>query len=303
MENLTIFGGKGFVGGQYVRDHYDAALGNIVSVNGREDYEVYSKDILYFIATVHNYHVFDNPHLDIDTNLSLLITVLENWRKRPDSKDGVMTFVSSWFVYGTQTNPYGVKETAVCDPRGFYGITKRCAEQLLISYCSTYGLKYRILRLSNVIGPGDTKVSAQKNALQYMVNQMLRDEDVGMYRGGNFYRDYIHVQDCSKAIDLCISKGTVNEIYNIGNGKTWMFKDIILYIARELRTASRIISIEPKDFHKLVQIPSFYMNIDKLKSLGYAPLYQGAKLYQTLIPQRRKDDSDKNTYSDCQCSL
>ena len=284
MEGLTVFGGFGFVGSQYVRDHYDAAVGNIVSVNGRNDYEVHSKDVLYFISTVHNYHVFTDPYLDVSTNLTTLISVLESWRKRPDSQDGVFNFISSWFVYGTQNNPNGVSEAAVCDPRGFYGITKRCAEQLLSSYCYTYGLNYRILRLANVIGSGDTKVSAQKNALQHMVNQMVKNEDVGMYNGGNFYRDYIHVEDCSKAINLCIALGKANEIYNIGNGRTWLFKDIILYLARELRTASRITSVEPKDFHKVVQIPSFYMNTYKLQSLGHHSDYTGAKLFRSLLP-------------------
>ena len=127
MENLTVFGGRGFVGSEYLRQNYDAAIANIVSVNPRDDYEVHSKDVLYFISTIHNFHVFDKPFLDIETNLTTLVKVLESWRKRADSKDGVFNFISSWLVYGNQSEPNGVPETATCNPKGFYSITKRCA--------------------------------------------------------------------------------------------------------------------------------------------------------------------------------
>jgi nucleoside-diphosphate-sugar epimerase len=278
---LTVLGGKGFVGSAYVKKFYDA--GNIVSINERDDLNVYSKDVLYLISTVHNYNVFDKPTLDIETNLITLIKVLENWRQREDSKTGVFNFVSSWFVYGHQDQPHSVSEVAFCDPRGFYSITKRCAEQLLISYCSAHNLKYRILRLANVIGPGDRKVSAQKNALQYMTNLLMEGKPLNLYGDGHFYRDYIHVDDCARAIELAMNKGAVNEVYNIGNGKTWDFITILTYLKLMLGSSSPILNVEPKEFHKKVQIPSFYMNNEKLTNLGYCPKYTFAKLYKTLL--------------------
>ena len=43
------------------------------------------------------------------------------------------------------------QENALCDPKGFYSITKRTAEQLLISYCETFNIKYRIVRILCVV--------------------------------------------------------------------------------------------------------------------------------------------------------
>lgn len=288
---LTILGGHGFVGGQYVKDFYHQAIGNIKSVNDRDDYTVYSKDVLYFISTVDNYNVFDKPFLDIDTNLTTLIKVLENWRNYQQTEepvnDGVFTFISSWFVYGNQEQPHGVSENAACDPKGFYSITKRCAEQLLISYCETHGLKYRILRLGNVVGSGDKKVSSKKNALQYMLNEIANNQDIKVYSDGEFYRDYIHVEDCSAAIELSLAAGSTNEIYNIGNGRSWSFIEILMYAIKELKSTSSIEYIEPKDFHKKVQIQTFYMNVDKIKSLGYVPKFVGEDLYKKLLWETR----------------
>lgn len=305
MGPLTIFGGKGFVGSEYVNSYYDPAIGNIQKVNDKHDYNVYSKDVLYFISTVDNYNVFDHPLLDIETNLSTLITVLENWRKLQEFKgetDGVFNFISSWFVYGEQEEPDSVPEDAICDPKGFYSITKRCAEQLLISYCETYGLKYRILRLGNVLGKGDKKVSARKNALQHLVGKIERNEDIQVYSHGEFYRDYIHVEDCVRAIELVMLNGKENEIYNIGNGKPWKFIEVLMYAIKELKSSSIIEWIEPKTFHKKVQITTFYMNNEKLRSLGYTPVYSGVDLYNSILPRKPHGIEDSNSGSFSQTS-
>jgi nucleoside-diphosphate-sugar epimerase len=272
MEGLTILGGKGFVGGQYVKDYYHPAIGNIASVNEKNDYNIYSPDVLYFISTVHNFNVvLGDAHIDINTNLNTLIKVLEYWRKTQTS--GVFNFISSWFVYEAKC---GAKETDPCKPKGFYSITKKCAEDLLISYCETFGLNYRILRLGNVVGPGDTKISNKKNALQFVASQLKEGNPVELRGSGFFYRDYIHVEDCSRAIELVLAKGEINSIYNIGNGRTWPFLTIVDFLHKELNSTSPLVYN-----HTLVD--SFYMDTTKLKELGYAPQYTGEKLYRSLL--------------------
>jgi nucleoside-diphosphate-sugar epimerase len=283
---LTILGGKGFVGSEYVRQYYDQAIGNIASVNKRDDYGVYSADVLYLISTVHNYHVFHNPYLDIDTNLIVLINVLENWRHVMDQTGhyGVFNFISSWSVYGNQEPP--VSETALCDPHGFYIITKRCAEQLLISYCETFGLKYRILRFANIVGPGD-KPSVQKNLLQYNINLLSEGKDVELFGDGKFFRDFMHVSDCARAVETVMSKGATNEIYNIGNGKTWYYVDILKFAQNYMKSSGNIIFKEPTEFQRKVPVASFYMDVTKLRNLGFVPEYTSAKLYYSLLPEGR----------------
>jgi nucleoside-diphosphate-sugar epimerase len=283
MTTLGVFGGRGFVGSRFCKTTSCNAL-----INARADLDAHSKDLIYFISTVHNYNVFDNPFLDIETNLTLLVRVLESWRKRQDSADGVFNFISSWFVYGQQPFPHSVREDAECRPRGFYSITKRCAEQLLVSYCETYDLRYRILRLGNVVGPGDGKVSAKKNALQYLINQLAEDKPIEIYGNGGNFRDYIHVEDCARALDLAVTKGELDSIYNIGNGHVIAdsLRDILLYAAQQLHSSSEITYIPAKKFHTTVQVETFSMDVRKIRALGYVPEYTGTKLYDTLLPAR-----------------
>ena len=190
-------------------------------------------------------------------------------------------FISSWFVYGNV--PLPAKETATCDPKGFYSITKRAAEQLLISYCETFGLNYRILRLSNILGPQDKKVSKKKNALQYMINQLKNNEDISLYDGGNTYRDYLYVDDCVDAINLILEKGDLNTIYNIGSGYPTYIGKVIEYAKEQLNSTSNIGNIPPAEFHNIVQTKNMVLDTTKLQLLGFKPKYSSYDIVNTLI--------------------
>ena len=276
MSNLTIFGGRGFVGSEF------AKLQTYPIIPLREDYNCYTTDVVNFISTVDNYNVHTDALLDINTNLVVLVKILENFKRA--NTGGCFNFISSWFVYGKDSGfgegSRGISEEETCDPKGFYSITKRTAEQLLISYCETFNINYRILRLSNVIGKGDQKVSAKKNALQYLLSEIKNNKNINLYDMGYFYRDFIDVRDCARAIDLVIRNGEMNSIYNIGNGDPIVFLDLLQYAKDKIQSTSKFIEIEQKEFHKKVQSSrSFYFNSDKLKSLGYSPKYT---IYETI---------------------
>ena len=270
MERINVFG-KGFVGGRY------AELTPNIIVNERSDYEVKTNEVVYFISTVDNYNVHTNPYLDIETNLATLVEVLESCK----GKDVTFNFISSWFVYGDV--PLPAKEDAHCDPKGFYSITKRAAEQLLISYCETFGLKYRIIRLANVLGKSDYKVSKKKNALQYMINQVVNNENISLYDDGTMYRDYIHVDDVVQAINLIINRGEVKDIYNVGNGEKVYIREALEYVKTMVNSTSDFGTIETVDFHKIVQTKNMVLDIEKIKNLGYIPKYNINQILDTLI--------------------
>jgi nucleoside-diphosphate-sugar epimerase len=216
--------------------------------------------------------------------------VLDNYREyiKRTGEQGVFNFMSSWFVYGQDSGfgegSRGIPETDPCEPKGFYSITKRCAEQLLMSYCETFGLQYRILRLANVLGKQDKKVSAKKNALQYLLAEIASNRPVDLYDSGYFYRDYIDVRDCARAIDLVVQQGEINSIYNIGNGKPIIFRDIVRYARDAMDSASELRTIEQKEFHKKVQSSrSFFMDNTKLRELGYRPEYSIQQTIDDII--------------------
>ena len=260
---ISVYGSTGFIGGRYLKMYSDGSIPISRSENAPQ-----SKDVLYFISTTHNYNMFTEPHKDIDTNVTKLISVLEECRK--NDPNTVFNFVSSWFVYGMNCS-LNTKETDPCDPTGFYSITKRAAEQMLICYCRTFGMKYRIMRMTNIIGESDGGVSAKKNAIQYMIGLLKKNEPVKLYDDGCNIRDFMYVDDACRAIDVCIRNAPVNEIINISNSEPVSIGDIIRYSKEKLDSQSELISIETPHFHRVVQVQDVCLNNEKLRSYGYEP--------------------------------
>lgn len=263
MVNLL---GAGFVGRRYA-ELYPCM------VNARDDLTIKTDCVLYTISTVHNYHVFVDPYLDIETNLSTLISALEHARQRDHC---VFNFVSSWFVYGSGDQPF--TEQSVCNPQGFYSITKRTAELLLIDYCQTFGIDYRIMRLANVLGPGDYKASVKKNVLTHLIQQIKHNQPIDLVNDGQWYRDYIHVDDVCRAIDLVINHAPPNSIWNIGNNQSTQFGWAIDYVMQRTGSTSAINSVSSSAVRSCPGI-----NCDQLFALGYRPQWSMSQTLDQLI--------------------
>ena len=282
MNKISVFGSSGFIGGRFCEMYPH----DVVKIP-RDQSKPETNDILYFISTTDNYNIHEDLNKDIDTNLKVLMKVLEDTKKNFEGKITTINFISSWFVYGkNETLPF--KENSDCNPTGFYSITKRTAEQLLICFCETFGYKYRILRLSNVLGENDAGVSKKKNAIQYMIRQIVENKEVSLYANGDILRDYMYVEDTCRAIKLCMDIGKTNEIYNIGNGKPSKISDIIQIAAKISKSSSKISSMEPTKFHNIVQVKDAYLDVSKLSELGFVSRYTIEDMVSLIVDHYKK---------------
>jgi nucleoside-diphosphate-sugar epimerase len=259
--NISLFGATGFIGSNF-REY---SINQVESVDRSFPSPSYP-DVLYLIGTTDNYNVLSNPTIDIEVNLLLLIQRLQQLRE----KFGTFTFnyVSSWFVYGEAQKPPFL-EDGPCDPKGFYSISKLAAEKYVESYCQTFGITFRIIRLANVFGQNDGGISEKKNALQYLISKVKNNEQVELYEDGKFYRDYIDVRDVVSAIDLIITSDVVNEIINVGTGVPTQFRELILEAKLAFNSNSEIRSVPTPTFHKQVQVKDAWLDTTKLDSLGF----------------------------------
>lgn len=272
MNEISVFGSSGFIGTRFCEMYPNETIKIF-----RQSRVPLSKNVLFLISTTDNYNVFEDPTLDIETNLVTLMDTLVAARRTYEN-DFVFNFVSSWFVYGNNVT-LPIKETEYCNPKGIYAITKRCAEQLLISYCETFNISYRIFRLSNVLGESDKGVSKKKNALQWLIGEMAAGRDINLYFGGHFYRDYMYVDDVCEAMHLAMLEAPVNDIMHIALGVPTEFCEPIYYCHKKLGSKSKINIIEPSEFHKIVQTKDNYLDVSKLNALGFTPKFT---LYDAL---------------------
>jgi len=255
---ISVYGGTGFIGSTFCRLFADE-----VTLIERDARAPKSEEILYLISTTSNYNILESTRMDVDVNLVVLMEILEKCK----DKNIIFNYVSSGFVYGNDI--INAKEGDACNPKGFYSITKRAAEMLIISFCETFGVKYRIVRLANVYGLEDTDASGKKNALGFLMNLLKENKELTLYDGGDVLRDYLHVDDVCRGIKLVMGKGELNSIYNLASGKPEKFYNIINRAKEFLDSSSKLTAVEAPEFYQKVQAKNFSLNVEKFKKLGF----------------------------------
>lgn len=231
--------------------------------------DIKEHDIIYHCAsTVDNYNVLTDPYIDVDTNLNGTIALLEackNLQKKPK-----IIYLSTFFVYGNEyeKTKQPITEDAKTDPLAIYPATKLCAESIIKLYHRLYDIPYLICRLTNVYGAFEDYTNKKKGALNYLIMQAIKGEELRIYKGGNFERDYIYTDDVIDALHFLEDKAT-NDLFLIGNGTPVLFKDIIDYLSENTARKSPIVEIDPPEFHKAVGITSFVADTSKINALGW----------------------------------
>ena len=84
--DLSVFGGTGFIGSRFC----STSTRKCIKI-ARDERTPITKEILYFISTLNNYHVLDNTKIDIETNLITLMEILDQMK----SGGGIINFISS----------------------------------------------------------------------------------------------------------------------------------------------------------------------------------------------------------------
>jgi len=258
---ISVYG-PGFIGGRFCEMYPSIPI-------ERDQREPKTNKLIYFISTTHNYDKYTKdggPYKishDVRVNLDILSQVLETL-----SPDHEFNFISSWFVLAGVDIP--AKEDGVGSPRGNYSLTKKMAEELVTVYCESHRIPYRIFRLANIFGPGDN-FSPQKNALQYLIDKLKRDEDIYLYYNGVFFRDYLYIDDCCRMLYEGMEKLPVNDIYHIGCGHPVLFSRMIKIAKEVIGSSGAILPGEPTEFHKKVQVKDFWLNTNKTQRYGIIP--------------------------------
>lgn len=262
---VNVFGATGYIGTRFCQ-MYDSVA------QPRNSLIPMTNQVLYMISTTHNHHLNTNPWIDIDTNITHLLRVLEYTRQRGHTE---FNFVSSWFVYGHTTQPK--TENDACSPQGFYSVTKRAAEQLLMEYCEHHGIGWRIMRLCNVIGGQDTKAGSSKNVLHNSIRLMQQGLPVCVINQGQFLRDYLHRDDVCAAVNFIIQHGSINQIYNIGSGHQIYFREVLDFA---LQLSGSRSTIENQVQHNVIDC---VMDCSRLRDLGWRPAHTWQWAVQDIL--------------------
>jgi dTDP-glucose 4,6-dehydratase len=293
MVEVLVTGGAGFIGSNFVR----------YALARHPDWRVTTLDKLTYAGRRENLHdVIDDPrhvfvhgdiadapvsgplveqseivvhfaaetHVDrsilaagdfIRTDVEGTFVLLEAARRAPALRRFVQ--ISTDEVYGSV--PAGAStETDELRPRNPYAASKAGADRLAYSYWATYDLPVIVTRASNNYGP----YQFPEKVIPLFVTNAIDDIPVPLYGDGRNIRDWLHVEDHCRAIDLLVDEGRDGEVYNIGGGNEVMNVELTHRILETLgKPLSLIKPVQDRQGHDR----RYCLDTAKLRSLGWAP--------------------------------
>lgn len=291
--HYLITGGAGFIGSNYVRHllattpdcrvrvldklTYAGNPANLQDVCADDRLEFVQGDIcdpgavacafdgidtvIHFAAETHVDRSIHSAEAAVKTNFEGTFRLLEAARDR-DLK--LFVHVATDEVYGSAEGGERFDENSPLNPRNPYSASKAGADRLAYSYFITYGLPVVITRPTNTYGP----YQYPEKLIPLFVYRALNDQPLPVYGSGQQQRDWLHVDDHCRAVDVLLSSGVPGQAYNIVGGNERVNMQVVQLILDELgKPESLIQHVEDRPGHDI----RYALDGTKLKALGWTP--------------------------------
>jgi UDP-glucose 4-epimerase len=275
---VMITGGNGFLGQhliQLIKDRFSvwvvdvtkgAQQGTSFAVCDITNFHETSKlfDSLRPDAVVHLAAITGVERCQLKPHESFLVNVLGTFNVAYMSAlhGSRFVFASSREVYG-ETLQTMTTEEAEMRPNNLYGLTKMLGESIIRWLHMSKGLRYTILRFTNLYGLG-----GDQYAVATITKRAIQGAEISLF-GGTQVLNLIEARDAAKAIELSLTKSEAeNETYNIGSNDTIKVKELIDLIVSLCNSKSKIIPspMRPGDTH------FFHPDLSKARNrLGFKP--------------------------------
>lgn len=258
-----------------------------------------ASEVFHFSSQVAVTTSLTNPLLDFQVNLQGTFNLLEAIRKSEHKPP--LIFTSTNKVYGNledlkmksdntryfpsneQIKNNGVSEERALDFHSPYGCSKGAADQYILDYSRSYGLKTTVFRMSCIYGPHQFGTEDQGWVAHFLISA-LEDRPIVIYGNGKQVRDILFVEDLVDAFVLAgknISKIS-GEVFNIGGGPANAVSLLeILKIIKEKAGKDMDISFEEwrtGDQHYYVSNTSKFQ-----EATGWSPKYSVNKGMDVLL--------------------
>jgi len=173
--------------------------------------------IVHFAAESHVDRSIVAPDVFVRTNVLGTHCLLEAARASWLGKNAVTTHrfhhVSTDEVFGSLTAAaLPSTELSAYAPNSPYAASKAAADHLVRAYHRTYGLATTISNCSNNYGPRQFP----EKLLPLAIVNMLHGKPLPIYGDGRNVRDWLHVSDHCRGIEVILERGIAGETYNIG---------------------------------------------------------------------------------------
>ncbi len=267
---IAITGATGVLGTFFIKKYrnykYDIFKGDITNyVEVRNWIDNTSANyILHFAAKVPTQYVKKNYENSLKVNYFGTQNVVKSVLS--SKKFFWLFFSSTSHVYKSSNKP--LKETNILKPMSLYGKTKLKAEKYLLKTMKEKRTNICIGRIFSLTDKRQTSSYLIPSLLKKIKNYKKTIKISNL----NHDRDFIHIDDLCKAINLLKNKRSEG-IFNIGSGKVTNLFDILKFINKKNK---KILHEKNKKKTSLIA------NISKIKKIGFKPKYGIKKIIKDL---------------------
>jgi len=287
--NILITGATGFIGGAIAKRLYGHG-DTLVTIRrdkiGAQPHHidvVVEGDILDFDTvrrTISDYQIDQVYHLAAQSIVSVCaqdpvsaykttvmgtVNLLESIRQVGSRVKSIVVSTSDK-VYGHAPAPYS--EDTEFKPKFTYESTKACQDIAARNYFYNYGLPVKILRCSNVYGPGDPNKS---RLIPRSIARIHEGKSPIVYTTSRDHvREFVFIDDAVDAFMLVQNQCRMGEIFCVGGTEKAKIVDVILAITTIMESNIPIVYRE-KEEDGFWEIQEQWIDASKLKSSGWEP--------------------------------
>lgn len=251
MRKVLVTGGAGFIGSNFVRHlvkttdlevtvldklTYAASreslddlpvgrcrlvVGDIADASVVDDLVGAHDAVVHFAAESHNDNSLNDPSPFVQTNVVGTFTLLEAVRRH----DVRFHHISTDEVYGDLDldDPERFTESTPYNPSSPYSATKAGSDLLVAAWVRSFGVRATISNCSNNYGP----YQHVEKFIPRQITQLIDGRRPRLYGDGLNVRDWIHVDDHSRAVVTILEKGAIGETYLIGADGEQSNRDVV----------------------------------------------------------------------------
>ncbi len=218
--------------------------------------------VVNFAAESHNSLAVQDPALFARTNVLGTQQLLEASRRQ-----GVTRFhhISTCEVYGDLAldSDESFSEESPYRPRTPYNASKAAADHYVRSYFETFELPTTITNCSNNYGP----FQFPEKVIPLFTTHALDDLALPLYASTQNKREWLHVLDHCRAIELVLERGEPGETYNVGSGVERSVEevaDVVLELTGKDASLKTIVPDRPGHDRR------YLLDSSKLRALGWS---------------------------------
>ncbi len=213
LDVLTYAGNKDNLGSLENNSNYEFVHGDIRDASLVNKLVAETDLIVHFAAETHVDRSIKKASEFIKTNVEGTMNLLEAARRHGNIR---FHHISTDEVFGELSPgdpPF--REDTPYSPRSPYSASKAGSDHLVRSYFYTHQLPVTISNCSNNYGP----YQFPEKLIPLFITNLIEGKKVPVYGEGKNIRDWIHVDDHNRGVELITKKGRIGETYCLGGGK------------------------------------------------------------------------------------